>query len=778
LVERCVVPAGWTDAQLDACPPGTTPSPLYVLSTAHIYNSSEATLIVHWSCECQVASNLDMDNLWLWKRRKNMERSRSTCAVLLFWSSLGLAFAQEKEILPSSTAPAIQEPMLSERRAAADVSEGGLGHVKLDVVITDKSRKPIAGLAREDFTLLDDNQPTKILSFQAFDGASKQVTTPPTVALLLDTVNAGVRNVSYERQEIEKFLRQDGGHLAQPLSVLLLTYEGASMLVGPSSDGNALASALSRTDGRVRVPTVDPTTLGNAISVPTLAQFVQDETNKPGRKLLIWVGPGWREGDWTIADDRSKYEEIVFKEIIRFSTRLREARIALYNVTPGDFSSREYEDFLKGVKQPRQANPQYLDLKVLATESGGRVMGPNSDLVGQINGCVADANTFYTISFDPPRTDHANEYHDLKVQVSKPGLAVRTNTGYYNQVDLWSNRLTARLSTPVLKIAPEPTAVATHPVSVDELEDMLRGVQGMPDADAARRLSGLELTERLKNIRLSSWKPRLPGTKTWDRLVALADASAFLALPADENPDLAPPDVDAQRQMLSRNVDYLSKTIPRLPNLFATRATVRYDDSRQAGATEEDGRSWRMTDTSRATVLYRDGKEVVNLDGVKARKRDAKDKGLVTQGTFGFILYSVFMEAVHSGLSWSHWEQGGAGPEAVFTFAVPKDSSHYDVDFPDPLGTSESQHLKHRTGYHGEIAVDPATGAILRLAVAADLDSSSPLVRADIMVEYGPVEIGGKSYICPLKSVSISRLEIPITDPAHIVCNISIFFFV
>jgi hypothetical protein len=37
------------------------------------------------------------------------------------------------------------------------------------------------------------------------------------------------------------------------------------------------------------------------------------------------------------------------------------------------------------------------------------------------------------LSFDPPRADRANEYHDLKVQVGKPGLVARTSTGYYNQ---------------------------------------------------------------------------------------------------------------------------------------------------------------------------------------------------------------------------------------------------------------------------------------------------------------------------------------------------------
>jgi hypothetical protein len=32
-----------------------------------------------------------------------------------------------------------------------------------------------------------------------------------------------------------------------------------------------------------------------------------------------------------------------------------------------------------------------------------------------------------------------------------------------------------------------------------------------------------------------------------------------------------------------------------------------------------------------------------------------------------------------------------------------------------------------------------------------------PLLRSDTLVEYGPVTIGGKTYICPVKSISISR---------------------
>jgi hypothetical protein len=59
--------------------------------------------------------------------------------------------------------------------------------------------------------------------------------------------------------------------------------------------------------------------------------------------------------------------------------------------------------------------------------------------------------------------------------------------------------------------------------------------------------------------------------------------------------------------------------------------------------------------------------------------------------------------------------------------------------------------------FHGEFTIDPKSGAVLRLTVEADLEPRLPLDRSDVMVEYGPVVIGGETYICPTRSVSISR---------------------
>ena len=114
-------------------------------------------------------------------------------------------------------------------------------------------------------------------------------------------------------------------------------------------------------------------------------------------------------------------------------------------------------------------------------------------------------------------------------------------------------------------------------------------------------------------------------------------------------------------------------------------------------------------------------------------------------------------DAITTGLTWNRWEQGAGEPYSVFVYQIPAEKSHYQVGvccLPDGDGTSP---FEETVGYHGEIAIDPASGALLRLEVVADLKSTTPLVRSDIMIEYGPVEIGGKTYICPLRSVSIWR---------------------
>jgi VWFA-related protein len=340
-----------------------------------------------------------------------------------------------------------QDPVLTHRppaKTATPISAiTAEGKIHLDVVVTDAAGKTVSGLEPQDFKLLDDGQPRRILSFHSFDGVTVKPNPPVQVILVFDTANLPFPQFSFTRQEIEKFLRENGGRLAQPVSIMVLSDTGLRVQPRPSTDGYALLAVLDGVKGSVHTINAAQGAEGDLerfqLSVRQMTTIAENDSTRPGRKLLIWVGPGWPILDSTNFKATDKDQRRYFEGIVELSSKLREARMAVYSVSPGssamDSGKRTllYQDFLKAVKLPWSADSGNLAMKVLATESGGLILGPDNDLAGQIDRCVGEANGFYTLTFDPPHAAQADEYHELKVQVDQPGLTARTNTGYYNQ---------------------------------------------------------------------------------------------------------------------------------------------------------------------------------------------------------------------------------------------------------------------------------------------------------------------------------------------------------
>ncbi len=94
---------------------------------------------------------------------------------------------------------------------------------------------------------------------------------------------------------------------------------------------------------------------------------------------------------------------------------------------------------------------------------------------------------------------------------------------------------------------------------------------------------------------------------------------------------------------------------------------------------------------------------------------------------------------------------------AVFQYFIPKEKSNYVVKY-CCLGTPNTglRSFESTPSFHGEITIDPVTGAVHRLALITELSPTDPIFQAEVMVEYEPVEIGGQTYICPRKSVTIT----------------------
>jgi VWFA-related protein len=658
----------------------------------------------------------------------------------LLITTIGLAKSLSSQ---NATSPLSERPL-------ASIDDTKVGLIKVDVVVTDKSGKPATGLEWTDLELLDNGQPNKILSFQAFDEASARPDQAAEIILVIDTLRMPGMLASHEREEVEKFLRLSDGHLVHPVSIFRLRDSGLWLVADPSKDGTRLATAIVHDDqGRSIRKAFGPSGLFGSgpeetpglLALKSLGDILTLERQRSGRKLLIWVGPRREENGAPFEQQR------VFNMIVWFSTLLREARVALYSYSEGenkrDVRAIRYRDLLNGAKSIRDARFEDFSRKVLAVQSGGRVLDlADEDLADQIYGCVAEASHFYTLSFNPLPANHPNEYHELSVQVRMPGFTARSNSGYYDQ--------------------PYYQDQAKHAkrVTVEQLDQLLKADHGKSDGDMAQRLSNLELSERMSKTKISSWIAELHGAKARQALLALAGASAFLAPPATEIPTDPPPDASAQRKMISLADEYLNETIPHLPNFLATRTTVRYAETppHDENNSTIEYQPLHMVESSKERVLYSRGQEVVDAAAAKHARPKNEGPNLSAYGTFGPVLGAAIDAVVAStDFRWSRWERDASGLRAVFRYVIPQEKSHFRVGYcclPDGDGTTSFQTVQ---GYHGEITINPVTGAILWLTMEADLNAELPIVRSEVMVSYGPVDIGGKTYICPVTSIAIWR---------------------
>jgi VWFA-related protein len=334
--------------------------------------------------------------------------------------------------------PLLCDPGVSAQQHAPP-TQPSAGSISLEVVVTPKSGPPVSRLEQKDFAVLDNKIPQTLTSFQAVDGRNAAI----EVILLVDAVNTGYQVVAYERDQIDKFLRTDGGHLAHPTTIAVLTDTGTQLQQGFSTDGNTLSASLDQYTVSLRNVRPNAGFWGAAerfqYSLDGLRELAAREASAPGRKIILCISPGWPLLSGPNVEIGKKEQQQLFADIVGLSTQLRQARITLYSIDPlgtADAASSRifyWQNFLKGVSKPGQVQPGDLGLQVVATQSGGVALSSSNDIAALLRKCLSDTGAYYELSFDPPRGDQPDEYHQLEVHIAKPGLTARTVHGYYSQ---------------------------------------------------------------------------------------------------------------------------------------------------------------------------------------------------------------------------------------------------------------------------------------------------------------------------------------------------------
>jgi VWFA-related protein len=315
------------------------------------------------------------------------------------------------------------------------------GPLDLDVVVSGHDGKAVAGLQQQDFSVYLDKEPQPITGFRAV-AASSADAAPVQIILLVDTVNTRFSNVAYERQQIDRFLKQNEGKLSQPITLVILS-DTSVQISQPSQDGNQLAGVLDKAATAIREVRRNTGFYGWTeqfqISASALQRLAAFEQTRPGRKLLIWISPGWPLLSGPEVQLSGKDQQNLFNTLVSLSASLRQARITLSSVDPLgtedaiSYQTDFYQEFTKGVTSARNMQIGNLALQVLALQSGGRVLNASNDVTAQIALAASDAACFYTLKINSPPSERPNEYRAISVSVDKPGLKARTRTGYYAQ---------------------------------------------------------------------------------------------------------------------------------------------------------------------------------------------------------------------------------------------------------------------------------------------------------------------------------------------------------
>ena len=350
-----------------------------------------------------------------------MTVTKCTCALFAALFAAVLPAVAQKSPLPAISPPG---PSTSSQR------------IHLDVVVDTRSGQPVTNLVQQDFTILDNKSPRPITSFRVVTPAQE----PVEVILLIDAINTPYEMVAYMRDQTVKFLKTNEGTLAHPTSIAALTDDGLEIEKSFSTNGNTLSDILQHHVIGLREINRGSQWSGNdrlTLCIRDLHQLVAYAATLPGRKIILYISPGWPllSGPAFYLDSRQQQQ--IFDNVVYFSSQLRQSSIALYDVNPigvseSMFMANYYESFLNGLSKLSNAQYADLSLQVLAVQSGGLTLISNSDVAGMIRMCLNDANSWYEITFDPPPADKPNQYHHIEVRLKQSGLVARTRTGYYS----------------------------------------------------------------------------------------------------------------------------------------------------------------------------------------------------------------------------------------------------------------------------------------------------------------------------------------------------------
>jgi hypothetical protein len=180
-----------------------------------------------------------------------------------------------------------------------------------------------------------------------------------------------------------------------------------------------------------------------------------------------------------------------------------------------------------------------------------------------------------------------------------------------------------------------------------------------------------------------------------------------------------------------------------LPDFICTETVVRY---------EQRNRDWTLRDTLTLELTYFGHKEnyrLRTLNGHPTKATFGDLGGAWSRGEFGSMLLTVFSTGSQAAFRWSNWTTLRKRPAYVLSFEIHVENSRYSLTagkLGEPAATAS-------VGEHGLVYIDRETKEVIRLdSVADSIPKGFPLVAATRTLDYGPADVGGLTFLLPLRA--------------------------
>jgi VWFA-related protein len=339
--------------------------------------------------------------------------------------------------------------------SAQPTFRSGVELVTIDVVVTDKSGRPVHNLKAADFELFEDGRSQPIRTFQFVDASIAPINAilPPGIvtndvepggifALVLDDIGYYATEARDVRAIAERFLK----NAMQPHDHLAVVRSGANSGFTLTTDRqlalDAVQSTMGRRDRGVRLEqagspdtvgagdfdTASPGSLGKG-SFEVLEAVVEKLRPIPARrKAIVWISRGgempanW-ETNLEIGQPIGRNEEAL-RALIE---KARAANVAIYTVDPrGQVATAT--DRRAGPAGAESAGSGY-DFedtgthRDLAAATGGRAVINTNDMDGTLQRVAAENRAYYLLGYEPsPDSSRKPRARRIRVVSKAPGV--------------------------------------------------------------------------------------------------------------------------------------------------------------------------------------------------------------------------------------------------------------------------------------------------------------------------------------------------------------------